>query len=112
MNSSRNIIEGYTTVRSKSYFIKITEHVLDNTYFQYEDKYYKQIEGVSMGSPCSPSIWNMLMDYLINKTLEYNKKVSRIHWIRYYVDDTLLIVHKDDIDKILLLFNRMHHKIH
>ena len=36
---------------------------LHNTYFSFQNKFYEQVEGVSMGSPVSPKIANLYMEH-------------------------------------------------
>ncbi len=38
---------------------------LESTYFIHEDMYYHQSEGAAMGSPLSPIIANIFMEYII-----------------------------------------------
>ncbi|XP_044749771.1 uncharacterized protein LOC123310370 [Coccinella septempunctata] len=110
INIKWSTIKAYTTISSKSMFRQLIKHIFENSFFQYEGEHFQQLDGCSMGSPSSPSLGNLIMDYIVHKALE-NKEDIRIEWIRYYVDDTVLIVHKDDIQKTMDLFNSIHAKI-
>ena len=48
----------------------LVELCLKSTYFQFENNFYKQIEGASMGSPLSPVIANLYMEYFESLALE------------------------------------------
>ena len=40
---------------------------LHNTYFSFQGQYYEQGEGAAMGSPISPIIANLYIEYLSKK---------------------------------------------
>ena len=42
---------------------------LHNTYFSFQNKCYEQVEGVAMGSPISPIVVNLYMEYFEEKAL-------------------------------------------
>ena len=37
--------------------------VLENCVFSFQGKFYKQLHGAAMGSPCSPVVANIYMEY-------------------------------------------------
>ena len=43
------------------------EFCLKNTYFSFQDQFYEQVEGAAMGSPVSPIVANLYMEYLEQK---------------------------------------------
>ena len=43
--------------------------VLNNCVFSFQDQFYKQLHGAAMGSPCSPVVANIYMEYFENKAL-------------------------------------------
>lgn len=62
-----------------------------------------------MGNPASPSLANIVMNFLINNFL---KKITYdIPFIKIYVDDTSLAVPKSKKNEILLLFNSFNNKL-
>ena len=62
--------------------ILLLEFCLKNTYFFFQGQFYEQVEGAAMGSPVSPIVANLYMEYLEQK-----------FWGRY-VDDTF-VIHKE-----------------
>ena len=68
---------------------------LTSTYFQYNDKHYKQLHGTAMGSPVSVVVEEIVMQNIEEQALAtYTRTVPL--WLRY-VDDTFTAVHKDGI---------------
>ena len=57
------------TVLAVSDIILLLEFCLKNTYFSFQGQFYKQVEGAAMGSPGSPIIANLYMEYLEQKAL-------------------------------------------
>ena len=42
---------------------------LKSTYFSFLDQFYEQVEGVAMGSPVSPTVSNLYIEYFEQKAL-------------------------------------------
>ena len=57
------------TVMEVSEIILLLEFCLKNTYFSFQDQFYEQVEGAAMGSPVSPIVANLYMEYLEQKAL-------------------------------------------
>ena len=49
--------------------ILLLEFCIKNTYFSFQDQSYEQGEGAAMGSPVSPIVANLYMEYFEQKTL-------------------------------------------
>lgn len=65
-----------------------------------------------MGNPLSPTVADIVLDDLLDNTIqELNNKGILINFITKYVDDTLLIINKKDINEIQNTFNKYHQKI-
>ena len=79
------------TVREVSDMILLLEFCLKNTYFSFQDQFYKQVEGAAMGSPVSPIVANLYMEFLEQKVLSTAPN-SPTFWHRF-VDDTF-VIHK------------------
>ena len=59
------------TVMEVSDIILLLEFCLKNTYFSFQDQFCEQVEGAAMGSPVSPIVANLYMEYLEQKALKY-----------------------------------------
>ena len=57
------------TVMDVEDIILLLEFCLKNTYFSFQGQFYEQVEGAAMGSPVSPIVANLYMDYLEQKAL-------------------------------------------
>jgi hypothetical protein len=68
-------------------FIEILKLVLNNNFFTFGDKIFKQINGIAMGIKCGPSIANLVVnDYEKKWLLEYNPALYK-----RYIDDIFII---------------------
>ena len=57
------------TVMSVGDIVLLLEFCLKNTYFSFQDQFYEQVEGVAMGSPVSPIVAYLYMEYFEQKAL-------------------------------------------
>ena len=49
---------------------KLVEIFLKSTYFSFQGEIYEQVDGVAMGSPLSPIVANLYMEYLEKKAID------------------------------------------
>ena len=80
--------------------------------FLYNGKYYKQIDGVTMGSPLGPTMANFCMSYHERRLLKSNNKSCTPPLYLRYVDDIFCVFrgslrHEDFLNKL----NAMHKNI-
>jgi len=67
---------------------------------------------MSVGSPRSPTVANIVMDKILNDSLnELKGKNITMKYITKYVDDVFAIVKKDDLEEIQRILNVQHQKI-
>ena len=74
----------------------LTKFVATTTYFSFQGTIYRQKFGTAMGSPVSPIMANIFMEWLEERaivTAPHNCKPTL--WKRY-VDDILEIIHKGE----------------
>ena len=96
LNIIKDLLEKDTTLKEKtvievSDIILLLEFCLKNTYFSFQDQFYEEVEDDAMGSPVSPIVANLYMEYLEQKAL-CTAPPPRF-WCRY-VDDTF-VIHKE-----------------
>ena len=79
----------------------------------FQDKFFKQLHSATMGSPCSPVVANIYMEYFENLALGPELPVPVKDWKRY-VDDVFSIIPKGNRNK-MLQYLKLHwptYKIH
>ena len=77
--------------------ILLLEFCLKTTFFSFQGQFCEQFEGAAMGSPVSPIVANLYVEYFEQKALSTPPQPPRF-WHRY-VDDTFVIqkeIHKQD----------------
>ena len=82
-----------------------------STVFTFQGIYYQQTSSVAMGSPLSPIVANLYMEYFENKALEsYPLKLA---WWKRFVDDTnMKWTHgKTELDKFFIHLNSISSEI-
>jgi len=65
---------------------KLAEVFLHSTFFSFQWDYYEQISRVAMGSPLSPIVVNLYMEYFEKKAIESDPLNPA--WWKRFVDDT------------------------
>ncbi|XP_045535026.1 uncharacterized protein LOC123721196 [Papilio machaon] len=92
-------------------YAKLLEHCLVTSYFLYNGQYYKQIDGVAMGSPVAPVVANIWMEHFENIAITATPSPVKL-WKRY-VDDVFCIMrgNQADIECYLSYLNSIHDKI-
>jgi hypothetical protein len=88
--------------------LKLIKICLDNSYFRYQDTFYSQLEGASMGSPLSPIVAELYLQNLENTIITKNPFI--LFWKRY-VDDVFAVIRKRKQQQILNCINHFHPSI-
>ena len=92
-------------------FEKLLRCCLQESYFTFNKQIYKQIDGVSMGSPLGPIIANIFMNDFETKHMDKLTELGVKSWDRF-VDDTFTIINdKQNAESILNFLNEQHHTI-
>jgi hypothetical protein len=94
------------TKLSQEEFTRLLKLMFDRSYFQYNKKFYKQIDGTAMGSPASPAIADIVMTTLLEKVVKDLRE--EIMFVRKYVDDLILAVKEEKVENVLNVFNAYH----
>ena len=69
--------------------------------FSFSNQLYEQLDGVSMGSSLGPVLANIIMTELENVLIKDLLDTGTIAFYARYVDDTLVLVKLDDVQKVL-----------
>ena len=89
---------------SNSIFIQLLELCVSDCFFSFNNEFYNQIYGLPMGSPISPVLANIYMEFLESRLLP-TVSGSIIEWCRF-VDDVYAIVPDTlNIDEFLVKLN-------
>ena len=75
------------TVMAVGDIILLLEFCLKNTYFSFQGQFYEQVEGAAMGSPISPIVANLYIEYLeqkaLNDTFVIHKEANKQGFLRH-----------------------------
>jgi len=88
-----------------SWLSSLSDLLLNNNYFTFNDKLFLQTSGAPMGSPLSSSLAEIIMQNLEVSILPHFKEFFTIHWFRY-VDD-IFIMTNASMDTIQTILDRM-----
>ena len=85
---------------SKRSLRKLIKDTCTKTVFSANNILYEQLDGVSMGSSLGPVLANIIMTELENVVIRPLIDSNVIKFYRRYVDDTLLLLKANDVDKV------------
>lgn len=106
IESKWEIIQNFTNMTKRSFLDIIKFCIIDNRYFTYAGKMYAQQKGMPMGSPASPVIADIIMEELLDKSIQ--KLTNKPRCVTKYVDDLFAIVQQSAINEIMDVFNSYH----
>lgn len=101
-------IQNFTRVNLQI-FLELINFIFDTSYFKFNGIVYKQLDGSAMGNPASPSIANIVMNYLIKHTIKKLNFIIPV--LKIYVDDLVLAVPKNKIEFVVSCFNNFNSKL-
>ena len=84
--------------------MKLSELCVNANIFQYDNKLYKQITGMPMGSPVSVVVAELTLQNIEKKNI-LNYNTNDILLWKIYVDDCLAVVKTSQIDNLLGYIN-------
>ena len=93
-----------TFSRAKDEVMQLLKLVLENCVFTFQDKFFKQLHSAVKGSPCSPVVANIYMEYFENIALGPELPIPVKEWKRY-VDDVFSMIPKGNWDRMLQYLN-------
>ena len=83
--------------------------LMNNTFFQFNNFYYRQSFGTPMGSPIFLILADLVMQDLERNVLENFDFNIPVYY--RYVDDTIMFIPKDKIEEVLTKFNSYHDRL-
>ena len=98
------------TTLKKSTLKKLILDTCRKTAFLYNGEVYEQCDGVSMGASLGPVLANIIMTECEKKVVDKLISSGKVKFYARYVDDTLLLVKRADINSILDEFNKFDKK--
>ena len=80
--------------------IEMLTFCVETTYFQMASDIYQQEEGLTMGSPLSPVLANIFMEYFEEMALG-STSLKPSMWLRYVDDTFILWPHQEDVQTLI-----------
>ena len=91
---------------SKKQFDELLKWTCKKTTLQFNQNYYNQLNGLAIGSPLTPAMADICMNWLTNEVLA---KIKNPPVIMRYVDDLFLAFdNPNDVDYVYQIFNSIH----
>ena len=98
--------EENTVGLQKNDVISLLKLVSENCVFSFQGNFYKQLHRAAMGSPCSPVVANIYMEYFEDLALGPELTIPIKEWKRY-VDDVFSIIPKGKREILLNYLNSL-----
>ena len=97
---------------NKSRLLKLLSWSTKNTTFQFNNKFYKQLDGVAMGFPIGPLLADVMINYVIDKAIERTPLDHEPKFFCRYVDDCFAsFTNTSSIEIFLRNLNSVHSQI-
>lgn len=85
--------------------IDLITWVFKNNYFEFDDKIYRQKNGIAMGTSVAPTFANLVLIHC--EFLKMHKKGLMPKGYMRFVDDTWMVIEREDIEKYNLIFQEL-----
>ena len=91
--------------------LRLLHFILTRTAFKFNDKFYEQISGTTMGTKCAPSYAIIFMDKLERELMSTRKLIPLVWW--RYIDDIFMIWQhsREELCSFLDALNSFHETI-
>jgi hypothetical protein len=97
---------------NRKFFKTLLEHSVLNSFFMFDKKMYKQIDGLGMGLPLGPTFANIFMCHHEKIWLDECPNFFKPIFYQRYIDDTfVLFKEKDHAQLFLTYLNNKHNNI-
>ena len=93
----------------KRHFKQLLTLSVKSSCFLFNDVYFKQVDGVAMGSPLGPTLANLFLVYYEHKWLEKFPLQFRRKYYRRYVQKIFLMFESRDHVKKFVKYMNSHH---
>lgn len=102
-------IKQHTNIPKKMFMNLLRFCLIDCNYFTFDGKIYRQLFGLFMGSPLAPILVELVLESVVNHTIELVDFEPEI-W-NVYVDDHFTIIPEDKIQSTLDILNSVHETV-
>jgi hypothetical protein len=94
---------------SHARFLSLLEFLLRSTVFKFEGKFYEQVSGVPMGSPCSVVVSNIVMQRVEREAMSSSD--IQVKFYRRFIDDIFAVLRIDKVDTFRDNLNSVHQNL-
>ncbi|XP_017485782.1 PREDICTED: uncharacterized protein LOC108374308 [Rhagoletis zephyria] len=105
------ILLGKTEKKIAKDIINTLKTTINQNYFRFNNKIYRQINGLGMGNPISALLTEVFMQSLEEKYMEHFTTNLGVSFYARYVDDIICIITGDKEEQILYYLNEQHKNI-
>ena len=88
-----------------SEIISMVKFIMENNYFKFDEKIYKQKTGAPMGCNLSPVLGDALVSRIFEQAISGFKYKNNLKICRYYVDDSFIIINSRYVDSFYNYIN-------
>jgi len=89
--------------------MSLLSFVMKNSYLNFRDQIYHQIDGTAMGTACAPPYANIVV-YMLEKDLIADFS-GRVHLYRRFLDDVFAYLNEDVAEEFMSRMNSLHPKL-
>ncbi|XP_036317861.1 uncharacterized protein LOC118732864 [Rhagoletis pomonella] len=105
------ILLGKTEKKIAKEIINTLKTTINQNYFRFNNKIYRQINGLGMGNPTSAILMEVFMQSLEEKYMEHLTTNLGVSFYARYVDDIICIITGDKKEQILDYLKEQHKNI-